>query len=66
MSSIRILDVLLANIEMAFGDPDQDRMAQMWLHALKMLVGMTAEEYMAKFEMLAGRTRFNDATLEDM
>jgi len=30
-----------------------------------MTVGMMAEEYMAKFEMLAGTTGFNDMTLED-
>jgi len=26
---------------------------------------MTAEEYTANFEMISGRTGFNDATLED-
>ena len=26
---------------------------------------MTAEEYTAKFEMISGRTGFNDTTLED-
>jgi len=35
------------------------------LHALRMTPGMTAEEYMANFEMISGRTGFNDATLED-
>src|SRR5882672_8064978 len=30
-----------------------------------MTTGMTADEYMAKFEMLAGRTSFNEAALED-
>jgi len=30
-----------------------------------MTTGMTADEYMAKFEMLAGRTSFNKAALED-
>src|SRR5882724_1150647 len=35
------------------------------LHALKMTTGMTADEYTAKFKMLADRTGFNDAALED-
>src|SRR5882724_7397594 len=40
-------------------------MARAQLHSLKMTTGMTAYEYMAKFEMLADRTSFNDAALED-
>ena len=32
---------------------------------MKMTMGMTADEYTAKFEMLAGRTGFNEAALED-
>jgi len=35
------------------------------LHTLKMMMGMIADEYMAKFEMLVGRTGFNEAALED-
>jgi len=30
-----------------------------------MAQGVTAEDYTAQFEMLAGRTGFNDAALED-
>src|SRR5882672_8190809 len=30
-----------------------------------MTTGMTADEYTAKFEMLAGRTGFNEVALED-
>jgi len=30
-----------------------------------MMTGMMADEYMAKFEMLMGRTGFNEAALED-
>jgi len=30
-----------------------------------MTTGMMADEYMAKFEMLMGRTSFNEAALED-
>src|SRR5882724_3753388 len=55
---------LLACIERIFSDPDQERMVHTELHALRMTVGMTADEYMAKFKMLAGRTSFNDAALE--
>ena len=40
-------------------------MAHAQLHALKMTAGMMADEYMARFEMLADRTGFNDAALED-
>jgi len=65
-SSMRTLDMLLANIEMAFSDPGQERTACIQLHALKMTMGMMAEENMAKFEMLAGITGFNDTALEDM
>jgi len=64
MSSIRTLDTLLENIENAFSDPDQERLAHMQLHALKMTVGITAKEYMAKFKMLAGSTWYNNAALE--
>ena len=35
------------------------------LHDLKMTPGTMAEDYMARFEMLAGRTSFNDKALED-
>src|SRR5882724_7470295 len=48
-SLIRTLDALLANIQNTFGDPDQERTACTQLHALPMMAGMTAEEYMAKF-----------------
>jgi len=30
-----------------------------------MMTGMMADEYTAKFKMLAGRTGFNEAALED-
>jgi len=65
MSTINTLEELLASIERTFGDPDQERMACTQLHALKMMPGMTMEEYMANFEMLFRRTGFNEATLED-
>src|SRR5882724_2348710 len=56
---------LLAGIERTFSDPDQERTAHTQLHAPKMTMGMMADKYTAKFEMLAGRTGFNKATLED-
>jgi len=61
MSTFNTLKKLLMSIERTFGDPD--RCTQ--LHALEMMPGMTAEEYMANFEMLTGRTGFNEAALED-
>src|SRR5882672_3324403 len=64
-SMFTTLTELLAGIMRTFGDPDQERMACSQLHALKMTMGMTADKYMAKFEMLAGRTGFNEAALED-
>ena len=48
-----------------FGDPDRARMACTQLHNSKMIPGTTAEDYTARFEMLAGRTGFNDEALED-
>src|SRR5882672_1456970 len=59
------LTELLAGIERTFGDPNRERMACAQLHVLKMTTGMMADKYMAKFEMLAGRTSFNKAALED-
>src|SRR6266481_2842433 len=35
------------------------------LHELKMTPGTTAEDYTAQFEMLAGRTSFNNKVIED-
>ena len=64
-STFSTLMELLAGIERTFGNPDWERMAHAQLHALKMMMGMTANEYTSKFEMLAGRTGFVDAALED-
>ena len=47
------------------GDPDDSRTACTKLHNLKMSSSMSADEYTAQFEILAGRTHFNDAALED-
>src|SRR5882672_1161120 len=56
---------LLAGIMRTFSDPDRERTVHTQLHALKMTMGMMADEYMARFEMLAGRTGFNKVALED-
>jgi len=64
-SMFATLAKLLSSIEKTFRDPNQERTAHAQLHTLKMTMGMMADEYMAKFEMLADRTSFNDAALED-
>src|SRR5882672_8421280 len=64
-STFTTLAELLAGIMRTFGDPNRERMARAQLHTLKMTTGMTTDEYTAKFEMLAGRTGFNEAALED-
>src|SRR5882724_8170027 len=63
MLTFNTLEGLLASIERTFGDPDKERMARAQLHTLRMTPGMTAEEYTANFEMISGRTGFNDAAL---
>src|SRR5882724_8487350 len=64
MSTFNTLEGLLTSIKRTFGDPDKERTARAQLHALRMTPGMTTEEYMANFEMISGRTGFNNATLE--
>ena len=64
-STLKSLEELLAAIEGTFGDPDHERTAHTQLHALKMMAGMTVDEYMANFEMLTRRTGFNKAALEN-
>ena len=63
---MQILDIFLENVEKTFRDPDQAQMACAQLHELKMIPGTTAEDYTAQFKMLAGRTGFNNAELEDI
>src|SRR3979490_85646 len=46
-------------------DPDRARTARTKLHDLKMTSNMSADDYTAQFEILAGRTGFNDEALED-
>jgi len=64
-STFSTLMELLVGIERTFGDPDQERTVHTQLHALKMKTGMMADDYMAKFKMLMGRTSFNETALED-
>jgi len=64
-STFNTLEGLLTLIERTFGDPDKERTAHTQLHTLRMTPSMTAEEYMANFEMISGRTGFNDAAVED-
>ena len=65
-SQMQTLDIFLESVEKTFGDPDWARMARTQLHELRMTPGTTAEDYTARFEMLMGRTGFNDAALEDI
>src|SRR5882724_722028 len=64
-STFSTLEGLLTLIKRTFGDLDKEMTAHAQLHTLRMTPGMTAEEYMANFEMISGRTGFNDAALED-
>jgi len=63
-STFSTLVELLAGIKRAFGDPDWERTVCTQLPTLKMMTGMMADKYMAKFEMLVGRTGFNEVVLE--
>ena len=65
-SQMQTLDIFLENVKKTFGDPDWAQMAHAQLHELKVTPGTMAEDYMARFEMLAGRTGFNNATLKDI
>src|SRR5882724_4452604 len=65
MSSFSTLVELLASIKGTFSNPDWEWTACTQLHTLKLTLGMTAEEYMASFEMLATWTSFNEAAFED-
>ena len=62
---ITTFDEFTKQVEEAFGDPDRARTACTKLHDLKMTSNMSADDYTAQFEILAGRTGFNDEALED-
>jgi hypothetical protein len=51
--------------ESAFGDSDRQAQSRQRLRDIKMTRGMTAEEYTAAFEAIAGRTGFNEDALMD-
>ena len=63
---IPTFEAFIKQIENAFGDPDHSRTAHTKLYDLKMSSSMSADEYTVQFEILAGRTNFNDAALEDV
>src|SRR3979490_1840507 len=64
-TSLSTFEEFIKQVENAFGDPDCSRTARTKLHDLRMTPGMLADEYTAQFEILAGRTGFNDVGLED-
>src|SRR3979490_196473 len=64
-SLITTFDEFTKKVEEAFGDPDRARTAHTKLHDLKMTSNMSADDYTAQFEILAGRTGFNDEALKD-
>ena len=63
---MRTLDIFLESVKKTFRDLDWAQMARTQLHELKMTPITMAEDYMAQFMMLAGRTGFNDTALEDI
>src|SRR3979490_49484 len=64
-SLITTFDEFTKQVEEAFGDPGRARTAHTKLRDLKMTSNMSADDYTAQFEILAGRTGFNDEALED-
>ena len=63
---MQTLDIFLESVEKTFRDPDQAWTACIQLHELKMTPGTMTEDYTAQFEMLTGRTGFNNAALKDI
>ena len=66
MTQMQTLDIFPESVKKTFGDPDRAWTACTQLHELKMTPGTMAEDYTAQFEMLAGRTSFNNAALKDI
>ena len=60
-SQMQTLDIFLESVKKTFRDPDWAQIARTQLHELKMMLGTTIEDYMAQFQMLMGRTGFNNA-----
>ena len=65
-TQMQTLDIFLESVEKTFRDLDWAQMARAQLHELKMTPSTTAEDYMAQFEMLVGRTGSNNAALKDI
>ena len=66
MGSLTNFNEFIRQVEDTFGDPNQTQTARTKLHDLCMMAGMSAHEYTAQFEILAGRTSFNNEALEDV
>jgi hypothetical protein len=64
-SSITTFEEFTRRVEETFGDPDRSRTARTKLHNFKMMPNMTVDDYTAQFDILAARTGFNEAALED-
>ena len=64
-SSFKTFEDFTKKVEEMFGDPDRPRTACTKLHTLRMISGMSADESIAQFEILAARTNFNDPALGD-
>ena len=64
-SSIPTFEVFIKQVEDVFGDLDCSRTAHTKLCNLRMSLDMLTDAYIAQFEILAGRTNFNEAALED-
>ena len=64
-SSFKTFEDFIKKVEETFGDPDSARITCTKLNNLRMTSGMSADEYMAQFKILAARMSFNDPALED-
>jgi len=62
-SMFSTLAVLPAGIERTFGDPDLERMAHAQLHALKIMMGITADEYTVHSQVRAALGTARDYSL---
>ena len=63
-SSFKTFEDFTKKVVEMFGDPDSARTACTKLHNFRMTSGMSADEYIAQFKILAARTSFNDPALK--
>ena len=63
---MQTLDIFLESVEKTFGDLYWAQPARTQLYELKMTPSTMAEDHMARFKMLTGRTSFNDTALKDI